>query len=245
MGLENALVARTRADEIPPCILDKPVIGTHLRPNVEMVVGLAPDLVLQMGGRKQAAEPVEALTRFGVPTAHFNASSFEELFSVIRRLGVLTGKEQSATQLVNSMQARLDRVAQSLEGASRPGVFFEVRYPNLLGAGQGSIVNDVIIHAGGTNCVGSAQRLVRLSEEELLRLNPQIYLLQRGPMNPSPIPPTSRSHFQTLQAVKQERIMIVDQQLFSRPGPRSVDAVEALARFLHPQRFTPGEADHE
>jgi len=93
--------------------------------------------------------------------------------------------------------------------------------------------------------VGSEQKLVRLSEEELLRLDPEVYLLQRGPMNPSPVSPTNRPHFQTLQAVQQERIMIVDQQLFSRPGPRSVDAVEALARFLHPQRFTPSEAAHE
>jgi iron complex transport system substrate-binding protein len=241
MGLDEAIIARTKADTIPASILDKPVIGTHLRPNVEMVVGLAPDLVLQMGGRKQAAEPLAALERFGLPTAHFNATSFEELFSVIQRLGVLTGSESQTAALTARMQARLDRVQARLEGAKAPAVFFEVRYPNLLGAGQGSIVNDVIRRAGGRNCVGSAHKLVRLSEEELLRLNPQVYLLQRGPMNPNPEPPGSRPHFQPLSAVKQGRIMIVDQQLYSRPGPRSVQAVEELARFLHPERFSHAE----
>lgn len=241
MGIDETIVARTKADAIPPSILDKPVIGTHLRPNVEMVVGLAPDLVLQMGGRKQAAEPLAALERFGVPTAHFNATSFEELFSVIERLGVLTGAEDRADTLIADMQARLDFVQARVNGENAPSVFFEVRYPNLLGAGQGSIVNDVIRSAGGRNSIHSTHNLVRLSEEELLRLDPEVYLLQRGPMNPTPLPLHSRPHFQTICAVKQGRVMIVDQQLYSRPGPRSAQAVEDLARFLHPGRFAHAE----
>lgn len=238
MGLEDSLIARTNADDKPTSILDKPVIGTHLRPNVEMVVGLAPELVLQMGGRKEAAEPLDALARFGVPTAHFKAGSFDELFSVVERLGALTGAERQAAALIGRIRGRLEFIDRRLAGAERPGVFFEVRYPNLLAAGQGSMVADIIHRAGGRNCVQSPEKLVRLSEEELLRLDPGAYLLQRGPMNPNPPPPETRPHFRTLTAVRQGRIMMVDEQLFSRPGPRSADAVESLARFLHPCRFT-------
>jgi iron complex transport system substrate-binding protein len=238
MGLEETIVARTRADHKPAVIRSRPVIGTHLRPNVEMVVGLSPDLVLQMGGRKQAGEPLAALERYGVPVAHFNAASFAELFSVIRRLGVLTGAEPRAAELVENMRERLARVEKRLDGTKRPDVFFEVRYPNLLGAGRCSMVDDVIRRAGGANCLEAEDKLVRLSEEELLRLDPDAYLLQRGPMNPNPVPPAERPHFRTLAAVEKGRVMLVDEQLFSRPGPRSVEAVEALAGFLHPERFT-------
>lgn len=241
LGLEHAIVARTRADHEPASILDKPVIGTHLRPNVEMVVGLAPDLVLQMGGRKQAGEAVAALARFGVPVAHFRADSFEDLFSVIKRIGILTGTEQRAAALVGEMQERLDRIGQRLEDAGRPSVFFEVRYPNLLGAGSKSMVADVIARAGGRNCLTVPKKLVRLSEEELLRLDPDAYLLQRGPMNPNPSHPGERPHFQPLGAIKRGKVMTVDEKLFSRPGPRSAAAVEQLARFLHPERFKTAE----
>ena len=43
MGLEDRLVGRTKADVLPPSILSRPSIGTHMRPNVELVLALEPD----------------------------------------------------------------------------------------------------------------------------------------------------------------------------------------------------------
>lgn len=241
MGLEERIIARTRADKIPPSILEKPAIGTHMRPNVEMIVGLAPDLVLQMSGRRQALAPVEALKRFNIPTAVFKAANFEELYGVIARVGVLTGAAPAAQSLTTAMKTRLEAMLAKISAKSadsaRPRVFFEVRYPNLLAAGRGSIVNDIIERAGGVNCVTSDKKLVRLSEEELVRLNPDVYLSQQGPMNPTPSDPMERSHFRTLNAIRDGRVYFIDEQMFSRPGPRNVDAVETLARLLHPDLF--------
>jgi iron complex transport system substrate-binding protein len=56
-------------------------------------------------------------------------------------------------------------------------------------------------------------------------------------MNRYPSPPGKRPHFGVLEAVRKGRVLKVDEQVFSRPGPRSVDAVETLAAYLHPERF--------
>lgn len=239
MGLTDHLIARTRADELPPEITSLPSIGTHMRPNVELIVGLQPDLVFQMAGRRAAAdEAVAALRAKGITVAVFDIHTFDGLFSAIRRMGVLLGAEDKAGELVSSMESRLDAVDQTISAVQhRPGVFFEVRYPNLLAVGRGSMVNDVIRAAGGANCVDSPRKLVRLNEEELLRLDPDVYVVQQGPMNPDPLPPSERPHFRTLAAIQSGRIYTVDEQLFSRPGPRSVDAVEELAAVLYPQFF--------
>jgi iron complex transport system substrate-binding protein len=61
-------------------------------------------------------------------------------------------------------------------------------------------------------------------------------------MNKNPVPPGERPHFATLAAVRAGRVHIVDERLYSRPGPRSVDAAEELARILHPRLFPAGEA---
>jgi iron complex transport system substrate-binding protein len=239
MGLENRIVGRTKADSRPPSILTKPSIGTHMRPNVEIVLGLKPDLVLQSAGRKDALLIVQQIRNQGLEVAVFNPRSFADLFSVIQRMGVLTGKTVEAKNLIGSLQTRIDRVQQRLQGIShRPSVFFEVRYPNLLGAGQGSIVNDIIHHAGGINCTRKKKKLVRMNMEALIEIDPEVYVVQRGPMNQNPSHPSSRPHFQVLRAVKNGRIVVVDEQAYSRPGPRAVDAVEALAEFLHPERFS-------
>ncbi|EFK09431.1 periplasmic binding protein [delta proteobacterium NaphS2] len=238
IGVEDRLVGRTKTDVLPASIRKKPSIGTHMRPNVEMVMGLKPDLIIQSSGRKESMMVVRQLQREGLKVAVFHPTDFESLFSVIRRLGVLTGKSLQAEELVDSLQLRLRNVAHCLHGIRhRPRVFFEVRYPNLLGAGRGSIVNDIIQKAGGLNCMDSDKKLVRIGMETLIEQHPEVYIIQRGPMNKNPTHPSERPHFRILEPVKTGRIMFVDEQVYSRPGPRSVEAVEALAVFLHPDAF--------
>jgi iron complex transport system substrate-binding protein len=235
MGMESRLVARTKTDMMPPSIVSKPSIGTHMRPNVEMVFALKPDLIIQGGGRQQAMMPVNQLRREGLNVAVFNPTSFDGLFSAIHRLGILTGRPDKAGELVSSMKSRLNQVQATLQKAThRPRVFFEVRYPNLLAAGKHSMVDEVIERSGGINCLDADKKLVRINMEALIAARPEVYVVQKGAMNRNPSLPQDRANFDVLEAVKNRRVIVVDEQVFSRPGPRSVDAVENLARFLNP-----------
>lgn len=116
--------------------------------------------------------------------------------------------------------------------APRPRVFFEARYPTLLAAGERSMVSEIIVRAGGENCVKAPDKLVRLGEEEPLRLAPDIYLIQHGPMNPQPVPMDQRPLFRTLACVGAGEVHAVDQKIFSRPGPRNIEAVRQLAAII-------------
>lgn len=236
LGLESRIIARTKADTEPPSIRSKPSIGTHMRPNVEMIMSLKPDLIIQGAGRREAMTPVTQLIDLGFNVAVFNPTTFEELFSVMKRIGVLTGTTQRADRLLDSLQSRLDRVRKCVRHTEkRPSVFFEVRYPNLLAAGTESIVNDVIEHAGGKNAVPAAKKFARLNIEALIQADPDYYLVQRGPMNPNPQPLAERPHFDLLRFGERDRVLYVDEKAYSRPGPRAVEAVEELARFIHPR----------
>lgn len=240
LGMDDRIIARTDADGDIPALADKPSIGTHMRPNLELALGAAPDLIVQLAGRKESLESVASLRRLNLPVAVFRINTFDELFSAIERLGVLTGDQAGAEKLVISLQERLDqlRAATALQtGKARPKVFFEIRYPNLLCAGKDSIVNAVIEAAGGENAVSSMRRVARPGEEELLRLDPDVYLVQRGPMNENPTAPADRPHFKDLRAVRQGRVYFVDERLYSRPGPGAVAAAEELAAGLFPNRF--------
>jgi iron complex transport system substrate-binding protein len=231
MGREDLLIARTAGDDLPPSIAGKPSIGTHLRPNAELIIGLEPDLVLQLGGRGEAMEPVRFLEKRGLKVAVFDLENFDQLFSVMERLGTLTASTDQAMERIRFMRSELARIeAQNLP--PRPKVIFEARYPTLLAAGQGSMVSEIIFKAGGKNCVAAPDKLVRLGEEELLRLAPDIYLMQAGPMNPSPVPMADRSLFRTLACLNSGQVHVVDQKVFSRPGPRSLEAVRQLSTII-------------
>ena len=228
MGLGERIVGRSASG-----VSDALPVGTHMRPSVELVLSLRPDLVVQLGGRAGALPPLERLRALGVPVAVFNPKDVAGIFGVIERLGVLLGEEERAGALAAKMRRRLETVAeQRPRDAARPRVVFEVRYPNLLAVGQGSVVHDVIRLAGGQNAVEVDKRFARLSEEALLALDPDVYVAQRGPMNPEPGRVGDRPHYGTLRAVQRGRVLVVDESLFSRPGPRVVEAVEQLAEFL-------------
>lgn len=244
MNETDRIVARTKADTESGLAPNIPSIGTHMRPSTELVLAARPDLVLQMGGRAEAAQSVAALEKLGIPTAFFHVRTFADLFSVIERLGTLTGTEHAAARLVLSMRTELDAIARTVAKAATPppAVFFEVRYPNLLGAGPDAMVTDVIRAAGGRNVLaenGRKGRVTRISEEELIRLDPDYYCIQSGPMNKNPLPLAERPHYRTLRAAQSGRNILVDEHLFSRPGPRAVEAVAILARLLYPALFSP------
>ncbi len=228
LGREDILVARTEADELPPSIRSKPAVGTHLRPNPELILSLNPDLVLQLDGRAEAMEPVAFLEEHGIPTAVFRMETFADLFAVMERLGVLSDSQSQAASRVRAMRAELEGI-RARRPAQAPSIFFEIRHPNLLAAGQGAMVSEIMAAAGGRNAVTAPDKLIRLSEEEVLRLDPDIYLIQHGPMNPAPTPMDQRPTHAALRCVRQSQVFTVDQQLGFRPGPGSREAVRQLA----------------
>ncbi|MDD3472846.1 MAG: ABC transporter substrate-binding protein [Syntrophaceae bacterium] len=235
LGIEGRLIARTKADRIPESIINKPVLGTHMRPNIELTMSLKPDLILQNAGRREAMIPVDQLKKLGFQVAVFSPETFDELFSVIERIGILTGTSDRAKLLVQTMGLRLKNVQDKVSKISqKPEVFFEARYPNLLAAGQSSIVNDIIRYAGGNNCVSVQKKFVRVNEESLLSWDPDFYLIQIGPMNRNPVKLKDRAHYKKLRVVSEKKYLEVDEQIFSRPGPRSIEAVEKLSQFIFP-----------
>lgn len=169
------LVARTVADARLPALAelaDLPVIGTHMRPNAELIVAQKPDLVLQLSGRKEAQLQSEALRTLGVNVLTFEMDSFEQMFDVLAKIGLLTGREQKAAALIKDWRARLAALKARYAGQKPVRVFYEVRYPNLLAAGKVSIVNEIIACAGGENVVGEEKKLVRFNEEALIQADP-------------------------------------------------------------------------
>lgn len=233
LGARDTLVARTAADAAIPGLRDLPAVGTHMQPNAELVAARKPDVVLQLAGRQEVLLQTGALEAVGIPVLVYEMRSFEQLFAVTRALGRLTGREARAEALVSGWRQRLAALEGRHARQAPVRVFYEVRYPNLLAAGRASIVDEIIRHAGGRNVLEAPQKLVRCNEEMLVALDPDAYILQHGPMNPAPQAPAERPHYRGLRAVRQGRVLVVDEHLFARPGPRSVDAAEFLARWLH------------
>ncbi len=234
LGAGGSVIARTQADQYPPEIAGLPSVGTHMRPNVEMILGLKPDLVIQSASRREETPEMDRLREAGIPVAVFSPKTFEGIFSTMLRLGVLAGREEPARSAVAVLEERLKKVKESRDVPEKkpPRVFFEVRGEPLTAAGRGSIIQEILTVAGAENVLRSDKALVQYNFEALLADDPDFYIVQKGPMNRNPSEPAKRAHFDQLRAVRQGRVIVVDELLFSRPGPRCVDAVERMAEAL-------------
>lgn len=228
------LAARTVADAQLPELAHLPAVGTHMRPNAELIVACRPDIVLQLAGRREVLLQTETLRGLGLNVLIFEMDSFEKMFAVLEKLGRLSGRERQAAALLRDWRARLAALRARNAGRKPLRVFYEARYPNLLAAGQGSIVNEIIIAAGGENVVSDDKKLARFNEEALIHADPDVYLVQKGPMNPDPQPLAQRAHYRGLRAVRAGRVLVVDESRFARPGPGSVRAAEELEQWLYP-----------
>lgn len=230
LGCTENIAARTVADADIAAIAHLPAIGTHMRPNPELVLLQRPDLVLQMSGRGEATMQTENLRKLGLPVLCFELNSFDRLFALMLQLGGILERESEAAALVSDWKKRLAALPVP---ERRPAIYYEVREPDLLAAGSANIVNDIIAAAGGKNIVTSPRKLVRFNEEALLLADPDYCLVQQGPMSPAPRPLSRRPSLASLRCSQEGHSLIVDEREFGRPGPGSIRAAEKLSALIN------------
>jgi iron complex transport system substrate-binding protein len=132
-------------------------------------------------------------------------------------------------------------VARTLAGAPRPRVFYEVGVyqGTIYTAGQGSFLASLISAAGGEPITGDALS-TSISLEDLIAADPELILLGDAAYDPSitPAAVALRAGWYVMPAVANGEIRIMlDDLIVTRPGPRIVDGLEALARAIHPELF--------
>jgi iron complex transport system substrate-binding protein len=235
LGVEARVVAVDAYSDYPPAAAEKPTIGDYADPDLEQIVALDPDLVLATAVHETTIVPrLEAL---GIPAAVIEPADLAATLDSITTIGMLTGRDDAATELVCALHARIDAVAAAVAGAARPRVFFELS-PDLYTAGHGTFVDDLIARAGGENVVGAGLGpWPQLSAEAVIAADPEVILLADHEAGVTPDSVAARPGWSVVSAVRDERIVPLDTDLVVRPGPRVVDGLEAIARALHPGRF--------
>ncbi|NPA39398.1 MAG: ABC transporter substrate-binding protein [Thermodesulfobacteria bacterium] len=195
-------------------------VGSHLRPNIELIKALHPDLLIV--GSKRAFPP-ELEKRIGIKVFRYDPRTLTEILERIKALGKVLNKEKQAEELINKLQKVLKKVRPL---PRRVGVIYEVMSNPLRVSGAKDIVSDIIYHAGGRNLITIPKKHVAISPEEVLALNPDFYIYQVGPMNRNPVPPKKRPYFKDLKAV----VIKVKEKDFARPGINAFYAVVKLNR---------------
>lgn len=242
IGAGPQLIGRDEFSDYPVEAKALPSVGGSFGDyNYEVIASLQPDLVL--ASEINTPEQVQALEALGMKIYYLaNPTDLESMYASLTILAELTGRQKETETLVAGLRSRVQAVEGKLAAVTeKPLVFYELDATEPAKpwtAGAGTFLDLLISQAGGRNVgavLGSAW--AQISQEELLLQNPQIILLGDAAYGVTPEAVADRPGWDAISAVQSGQIYPFDDNLVSRPGPRLVDGLEALAAILHPDLF--------
>jgi len=214
-------------------------IGSYYKPAIEPIVALNPDLVVAARGSSDAANQLRDL---GYTVLTLDPSEISHTLENIHLVGQATGNEQQATNLISSLQTRIDAVVNGVVGiTSKPTVYVELYSDPYTSVGKGTFINSLIQMVGGQNIYeNETNAYPDVSVEFVIAQNPDIIIFPDSmglDLLESFAGIKDRDGWATINAIQTDSLYIVDADALNRPAPRQVDALEALAKILHPEIF--------
>lgn len=230
IGAGPRVVGTSSMDDFPPEALALPKIGTF-EVNTEAVVALDPDLVVGWTGN---ADALKSIKDRGVPLLLFAPESLRAVYANIKAVGDAVGQPKAAAQLVQKIQVQIEGITNSAADLGESPKVFYALDNTLWTVGPGSFVDELIRLAGATNVGASGpQAFYQFTPEQLVAADPDMILLPNTAFT-STDEFLKDPRFADLRAVKDGKVMLVNDTIITRPGPRIAEGLKSLAMSIHP-----------
>lgn len=244
--------------------LDKEIIGVSMtedipqakqrqvfdyRADPEKVIAAEPDLVIIRPFIAQGYPNfVKALKNAGIKVVTLYPERFEDFDEYIKKLAILTGKEQIAAEKLAEFHKRLNVLRETTNKALvKQKVYFESTVTNYRTITKESMTAKLLDFAGAINIAADAIPLRQGSsigvygDEKLLDKADEIdaFIAQFGSMNPQVTPESIalRPGFDKIKAIRNNKVFVIDEKYVSRPTFDMADGAYKIAKMLYPELF--------
>lgn len=242
LGVGDKIVGIDPFSNYPEEAAEKEVVGDYYGTDLERIIELGTDLVLVYGPGDE--DENARLREAGINVLGYLPETIEEVFNTIEEIGKITNKVKEASELVGKMKDKKHEIVEKAKDGESVRVFYELWHEPLSAAGPGSFMDELINLAGGENIAHDAEAsYAEYDLEQLIERDPEIYITSEMSEPAEGIPEISaetiseRPGYGEITAIKEGRIYLLDGDLLSRPGPRIIDALELIAKTLHPELF--------
>jgi iron complex transport system substrate-binding protein len=237
VGAGDRVVGVTTADDYPEEVQEIEKIGDFQGPNVEKLAEMEVDLLFLSFDYSTAEQAEDLEQKTGADVVILNPQTVDEALAGIGTIGEITGEAEKARTVEERLRGELAEIEHAVEGEECPTVFYEIFDEPLQTAGGGSFIGDAITRAGGQNVAeDSDQDYPQYSVEQLLSQDPEFYFI--GSSAGTTVEEVeSRPNYENLRAVREGNVVLIDDALVSRPGPRIVEGIRQMAEVLHPDAF--------
>lgn len=241
----DRLVGVTDFDYFPAEVSELPKVVVQTQVDLEQLVAAEPDLVIAAGNELTPSSVIQQIDGLGIPVLVLYPESLAEVYADIEMVAGVLDRRAEAERLVEDLRLRVAAVEAAVEGAETPRTLYEVFHSEgtTYTAGEGSFLASLLELAGADPVTGDAQGV--MEAEELVAADPELILLGTATYDPTLATPEAaldavraRPGWSELTAVRDGNVIpYLEDIVTTRPGPRIVDGLEALARAIHPDRF--------
>jgi len=240
LGFGDRLVGVSVYCDYPPEAQRIDRVGTFLTPNVEAILAKHPDVIIAVPtpGNQSA---VEALRHMGLNVVLVDPNTVAEIEDSLVTVARALGHEEAGHALVARLEARLAAVRARVADAAERKVLMVVGQTPLVVVGSGTFQDELIRMARGINLAANAGGpWPHLSLEFVIAAAPEV-IIDTTMGNEERVGAAAAlefwSAFPTIPAVRDRHVFGFKAYEILRPGPRIAEALEAMARFIHPERF--------
>jgi len=232
IGAGDRLIGVTTFCNFPAEARNIQKVSDTQTPNIENIIALKPQVVL-VSTASQMENFSKILDAQGITIFVTNPNSLDDIYKTVRQIGEIFGKNDEARQVVEALKKRVVNVETRTNTAEDVKVFLQISKEPLFTVGRDSFMTDLISRAGGASVTAnSATAYPNLSKETAFALNPEAVILSDSEDNREP-----NDAFKNSPAVRNGKVFKINADLISRPAPRIVDALEQMAKALHPESF--------
>jgi len=236
IGAGDRLVGRTTYCDFPAEAKAVAAVGDTLQPSLERIISLQPQVVL-ISTSSQLEVFTQQLQNQHIAVFVTDPRDLDGVFRSIEQIGLILGHTQQAEQLIQNLRDRTRAVEEAVKGRPPVRVFYQLSAEPLYTAGHDAFVTDLMRRAGAMSVTADVPGAwPKYSNESALAAQPEAIILptggSMGAANSTVTEALAKS-----SAALQGRVYKISDDHLTRPGPRSVDGLEAMARALHPEAF--------
>lgn len=239
LGLGDKVVGVSDYDDYPAEATKKPKMGSIIKPNEEALIAANADIVLS--GVSLPVPAVEKLRSLKVAVFKVEPKTIEDVMNNITMFGQMFDKQEQAEKLVASMKADRQKVVEAVKNVKpeqKKRVFIEFS-PGWT-VGKGEFMDELITLSGGVNVASDVKGFAKMDEEKVITENPQVILYPNNLIDEKSKKSLDqiikeRSSWSGIDAIKNNKIVGLDQNLISRPGPRITQALLEVAKGIYPE----------
>lgn len=198
--------------------------------NLEVVLDAKPDLVFLSS--MVSEEVYKSLTDNGITVAVFDYDqTLAGTMSMITIVGNIVNRVDEATTINTTIQTAIDDISSRAGSREAKSVYYAVSVGDYTSAATGdTFINDIITTTGATNAAADGTGWM-YTVEQLVEKDPDYVICSSLWDTKATI--ESLDGYKDLTAVKEGRLFEVDENIFSRQGPRVVDALYTLEKIVY------------